>query len=157
MTATEELIRKFYTSFQKRDFRGMQACYHDEVIFSDPVFQHLKGKEAKAMWEMLVTASTDLSITFDSIHSNDTQGKCRWEASYTFSRTGRKVHNIIHSSFQFRDGKISRHDDKFDFWRWSRMALGAPGVLLGWTPLLQNKVRKMARYNLSKFLSNRGN
>ncbi len=156
MHAHEELIRKFYSSFQQLDYRGMQACYHDKIIFSDPVFQNLKGREVKAMWEMLVTSSRDLTVSFDSIDVKENQGQCRWEAFYTFSRTGRKVHNIIQATFKFQDGKIIQHVDNFDFWRWTRMALGFSGLLLGWTPLIQNKVRKMARYNLNKFLSNQG-
>ena len=42
-------------------------------------------------------------------------------------------------------GKIVRHIDRFDFWRWSRMALGPAGLLLGWTPLLHKKVQAKAR------------
>ncbi|MDB5894551.1 MAG: snoaL-like protein, partial [Rhodoferax sp.] len=36
---------------------------------------------------------------------------------------------------------------------WSRQALGAPGMLLGWTPMLRNKVRAQAAANLRKFLA----
>jgi hypothetical protein len=77
---------------------------------------------------------------------------CRWEAWYTFSRTGRKVHNIIDASFEFKDGKILVHQDTFDFWRWTRQALGMPGILLGWTPFMRNKVRVTARNGLKKFM-----
>ncbi len=31
-------------------------------------------------------------------------------------------------TFEFRDGKIYQHTDRFGFWRWSRQALGAAGV-----------------------------
>ncbi|MBL7856172.1 MAG: nuclear transport factor 2 family protein [Cyclobacteriaceae bacterium] len=156
MHTHEELIRKFYTAFQQLDYRGMQSCYHDEVTFSDPVFQSLKGNEARAMWQMLIIASTDLIIQFDSVEANNENGQCHWEAFYTFSRTGRKVHNRIEASFKFKDGKIIEHIDQFDLWRWSRMALGISGVLLGWTPIVRNKIRKMARYNLDKFISSAG-
>ena len=55
--------------------------------------------------------------------------------------------------FEFNPaGQIVRHKDRFDFWRWSRQALGAPGVLLGWTPVIRNKVRGQAAANLRKFL-----
>ena len=49
-------------------------------------------------------------------------------------------------------GRIVKHRDSFDFWKWSRQALGAPGVLLGWTPFLRGKVRGTANANLRRFL-----
>lgn len=131
----------------------MQSCYHDDATFSDAVFQNLNSREVKAMWHMLAAAAGDLKLLFDEVQTSGQTGSCRWQAWYTFSRTGRRVHNIIHASFEFRDGKILHHRDDFDFWRWSRMALGAPGWLLGWTPLLKNKVRSMARKGLQKFIA----
>ncbi len=38
-------------------------------------------------------------------------------------------------------------------YRWTRMALGLPGLLLGWSPLLQNKVRRQAGESLAKFIA----
>jgi hypothetical protein len=74
-----------------------------------------------------------------------------WDAHYTFSATGRAVHNAIDAQFTLRDGLIVRHVDRFDFWRWSRQALGVPGWLLGWTPLLKAKVRAQAAKGLAAF------
>lgn len=154
MNANEELIRKFYSAFQQKDFLTMQLCYHRDATFSDPVFQNLSSKEVKAMWQMLLTSSKDLRIEFNNIKANDTSGSCHWEAWYSFSRTGRQVHNIIDATMEFRDGLIYRHKDVFSFWRWSRQALGLSGTLLGWTPVVSNKVRATARKSLDKFISN---
>ncbi len=152
MYPNSQLIEKFYTAFQQKDFRAMQQCYHDEVIFSDPVFQNLKGRQAKAMWHMLVSGGKDLEVTYNNVLANNQEGHCHWEATYTFSVSGKKVHNIIDASFEFKDGKIFRHTDYFDLWRWSRMALGISGILLGWSPLVRNKIRKRAASNLKKFI-----
>jgi ketosteroid isomerase-like protein len=148
----EELINKFYTAFQKKDWKTMQSCYHDDIVFSDPVFQNLKGNEAKAMWHMLVSAGKDLKLDFSNVKANDQTGSCHWEAYYTFSRTGRKVHNVIDATLEFKEGKIIRHTDVFDLWRWSGMALGISGTLLGWSPIVRNKVRGIAQANLKKFM-----
>ena len=148
----EQLIAKFYTAFREKDFRAMQQCYHGEIIFSDPVFKNLNGKEAKAMWHMLLSIGKDLQVTFKDIKADGQDGQCHWEATYTFSTTGRKVHNVIDATFEFRDGKIFRHTDQFNLWRWSRMALGISGLLLGWTPFMQNKIREQAKNNLKKFI-----
>lgn len=66
------------------------------------------------------------------------------------------VHNIIDGQFTFTpQGLIATHRDRFDFWAWSRQALGMPGLLLGWTPFLRSKVRATAAANLQKYLAGR--
>jgi ketosteroid isomerase-like protein len=146
------LIEQFYTSFARRDYAGMIACYSPQVEFSDPIFQ-LKGKAAWAMWNMLCESGKDLAITFKDVAANENSGKAHWEASYTFSATGRRVHNILDAEFQFENGKIMRHHDQFNFWRWASQALGPAGIFLGWTPMIQNRVKETARNNLNKFIA----
>jgi len=51
------------------------------------------------------------------------------------------------------EGLIATQRDRFDFWAWSRQALGAPGLLLGWTPMLKNKVRAGAAKNLAAYMA----
>lgn len=131
----------------------MQALYHPEAQFSDPVFQDLTAAEVRAMWQMLLTASKDLRVTFCEVKEDAGGGACRWDAWYTFSRSGRSVHNRIDAEFQLRDGLIYRHIDSFDFWRWSRQALGFSGLLLGWSPFLKNTIRRTARKNLDGFIA----
>lgn len=156
MHANAQLIEKFYTAFQRHDSAGMVACYHPDVTFSDPAFGELKGEQARDMWRMLVARGKDLMITFNNIQADEVSGSAHWEATYTFSRSKRPVHNIIDAQFQFQNGQIIRHTDVFDFWRWSRMALGASGTLLGWTPIIQNAVRKQALAGLTTYQSERG-
>lgn len=153
MHAHESLIHRFYTAFQKRDGAAMADCYHPDVRFSDPVFPDLHGKSAGGMWRMLCGKGTDLKIEFRDVQADVHSGRAHWEAWYSFSATGRPVHNIIDATFEFRDGKIIRHVDQFSFHRWSGQALGTAGKLLGWTPLLRNKVRAMAAKNLKSFLA----
>ena len=148
----EELIHRFYTAFAAGDHAVMKSLYHPEARFNDAIFVNLSASEVKAMWEMLIRAGTDLKIDHGQIKSDDRSGSCRWEAWYTFSATGRKVHNIIHAHFEFKDGQIFRHRDNFDFWRWSRMSLGVSGLLLGWSTFLKNKVRATARKRLDAFI-----
>ena len=152
MDQNHEVITKFYQAFQQRDWKTMQTFYHPEAHFSDPAFPNLNCEEVKAMWHMLCEKAQDFSLQFSEVMVNGNRGTCRWDAWYTFSRSGRKVHNIIHAHFNFKDGLIINHSDVFDFWRWSRMALGLPGVFLGWTPFLQGKVQSTARKSLLKFM-----
>jgi ketosteroid isomerase-like protein len=147
-----QLITRFYTAFQKRDAEGMVACYAPDVTFSDPVFPALRGDAARGMWRMLCARGKDLRVEFSGVHADERSGSAHWEAWYTFSSTGRPVHNIIDASFTFSNGLISSHVDRFDLYRWSRQALGPTGVLLGWTPLIQNKIRGTAARALAGYL-----
>ena len=152
---SNSIIERFYTAFKEQNAAEMAACYHPDVIFNDPAFKNLNYQEVSAMWEMLIKrADGNLSIEHHSVMEDNELGQCTWEAEYEFSKTGNAVHNIIHATMQFKDGKIIRHDDHFNFWKWSKMALGLPGALLGWTPYLRGKVQKMARKSLDVYLKN---
>lgn len=152
MHPNEELIKTFYTCFQQRNPAGMTACYHPEIVFSDPVFQTLKGERAIAMWHMLVGRSKDMEISFGAIQADEQQGSAHWEASYTYSATGRKVHNVVNAQFRFQEGHIVLHQDTFELWKWASQALGTSGGLLGWTPFLQRTIRQKAAQALDAYI-----
>ena len=96
------------------------------------------------------------TFALSDIQADANSGQAHWEAWYRFSATGRMVHNVIDGLFTFnREGLIATHRDHFDFWAWSRQALGTPGLLLGWTPFLRAKVRATAAANLQKFMTSR--
>ena len=156
MHPNAQLLTNFYSAFQRRDAEAMAACYHPEAEFTDEAFVGLRHGGVTSMWRMLCERGKDLTLEFRDIQADDRTGRAHWEAHYTFSASGRKVHNIIDAEFEFRDGKILRHRDRFDFHRWSRQALGPTGLLLGWTPFLKNKVQSTARAQLDKFMRERG-
>lgn len=150
------LIGQFYSSFQARQAQGMTECYHPEVVFSDPVFPHLVGGDAGDMWAMLVARASDLDISFGDIHADAQEGSATWVARYRFSATKRPVENRISARFTFRDGKIIRHIDSFNLWRWSAQALGPMGLVLGWSPLVQGKIRRQAAEGLKRYQAKQG-
>ncbi|MCU0804192.1 MAG: nuclear transport factor 2 family protein [Burkholderiales bacterium] len=156
MHANARLIESFYASFARRDAAGMLACYHPEATFSDPVFQNLDAARARAMWRMLVERGRDLEVRVSRIEADDARGRAHWDATYTFTATGRKVANSIDAEFAFRDGLIVGHRDRFDLWRWAGMALGAKGRLLGWAPFVQAAIRSQAARGLAAYMSKHG-
>lgn len=145
------LISRFYEAFQRLDAEAMADCYSDDVLFSDPAFGTLRGQQARDMWRMLTARAQNFSVVFDQVRADDQSGSAHWVATYLFSQTGRTVVNDIQARFVFRDGKIIEHHDRFDLWRWSRQALGTKGLLLGWTPLVQNAIRAQAHKGLKAF------
>ena len=154
----ENLIQHFYESFARNDADGMVSCYHDEIEFSDPAFGLLKGADAKNMWKMLVErAKGNIKIEFKNVSADGQKGAADWTADYLFSKTGRQVFNKIHAIFEFKDGKIFRHNDTFDIWKWSKQALGISGFLLGWSSFLQNKIRQSAKESLREYSEKQSN
>ncbi len=150
---SEQVITSFYEAFARRDAEGMVASYADDVRFSDPVFPDLRGDRAKNMWRMLCEIGKDLKVTFSDVTVSGDRGTARWEAHYTFSATRNHVHNVIDARFVIADGKIVEHVDTFDLWRWSGMALGISGKLLGWTPIIKGAIRKKAASGLDAWMA----
>ena len=161
MQANALTITKFYTAFAQLDGDGMDACYADGVAFDDEVFT-LQGKaQTMGMWRMLLDTTRAKGmdawrLEFSDVEADASTGQAHWDAHYRFSTTGRMVLNRIDAQFTFDpQGLITRHRDRFNFWAWSSQALGAPGLLLGWSPFLRNKVRQQATGNLQKFMADR--
>ncbi len=149
--ANAALIERFYDAFARRDPGGMIACYHRSVTFSDPVFPSLDAAGVAAMWRMLCARGKDLVVAVSDAHADASHGGARWVATYTFSATGRKVTNRIAAAFDFEDGQIVRHVDRFSLWRWASMALGLKGALLGWAPPVRAAIRSQAAKSLAAF------
>lgn len=141
------LVTRLYEGLRARDADAMAACYHPDATFDDPVFRGLRGPEVGAMWRMLCRSARDLEVAYRDVEADDHEGSARWEPTYRFTKK-RRVHNVIHSRFTFQDGLIARQVDSFDLWRWSRMALGPVGTALGWTPMLQARIRRDAAARL---------
>ncbi len=153
----KSLIEEFYRAFEELDAEKMVACYHEEVVFHDPAFGTLKGERAKNMWRMLCRSQKgkDFKVTASNIRMDGTKGLAHWEAHYTFSQTDRRVHNIIEAEFEFRDGKIIRHTDRFNLHRWARQALGPVGYLIGWTPFFRKKLQEQTNGMLTGFIQSK--
>lgn len=153
MTTNEQTIHRFYSAFQKLDYATMQSCYHNDAVFNDPAFGLIDAEHAKAMWEMLCKRAKNFSLTYGNIQIlDDEYTTCEWNAKYLFTKTGRKIDNKIKAHMRFKDGLIIEHTDAFDFYKWTRMALGLPGFLFGWSNFMQRKIQKEARAGLIKFI-----
>lgn len=155
---SQATIERFYAAFENLDAATMQACYAADARFDDEAFS-LQGREQiGAMWRMLCTATQARGMAHWRLQvSRITSRSAHWHAHYLFSATGRLVDNHIDAEFEFdAQGLITHHRDRFDFWRWSRQALGAPGLLLGWTPWLRAQVRQRAARQLAQFMAKNG-
>jgi len=152
MNSNEQVIEEFYAAFATANPETMESCYHREIVFEDPAFGKLEGKDVADMWRMLLErAKGNLEIEFTDIHADARSGAAKWTAKYHFAKTNRNVVNKINASFEFKDGLIIKHTDSFDFYNWSKQALGLTGLLLGWTSFLRRKVQHQALESLRKY------
>ena len=147
------VIEKFYKGFENLDAQTMIECYHEEIQFEDPAFGILKGEKAKNMWRMLCESQKgkDFKIKASNIDFSEPKGNAHWEAFYVFSKTGKKVHNVIEAEFEFFEGKIIKHVDRFDLHKWAKQAFGFKGFLLGGTSFFKKKLNEQTDKLLSEF------
>ncbi|MGY2896067.1 nuclear transport factor 2 family protein [Deinococcus sp. UYEF24] len=139
-----DVARAFYDAFSRHDAEGMVRLYHPQATFHDAVFGTLTAAQTTAMWRMLLGRSADMTVSSVLLGTEGQTARVRWDAHYKFSSTGRPVHNVVYARLTVQDGLIIRHTDRFNFWVWSRQALGLPGLLLGWTPMLHRRISETA-------------
>ncbi|QNL20473.1 nuclear transport factor 2 family protein [Hyphobacterium sp. CCMP332] len=154
----DNLIRDFYNNFKNLNAEGMIKHYHPDVEFEDPAFGLLKGEQVCNMWRMLCESQQDKNFILDyfDVHANTEKGSAKWEAEYTFSKTNRRVKNVIKANFEFKDGKIYRHYDDFNLYNWAIQALGFKGLLFGWTLFFKRSLQKSTAKMLRKFTNENG-
>jgi len=150
----QSTIETFYTAFNNLDADGMLTCYHDDIVFEDPAFGILEGSRAKTMWKMLCESQNgkNFNVVASNIKANENKGSAHWEAFYTFSKTGRKVHNKIDAKFEFKDGLILTHKDDFNLHKWATQAMGITGFFFGGMHFFKIKLQKQTNYLLDKYL-----
>lgn len=95
MHANAVVIEGLYAAFGRRDHRAMAGCYTPTAQFSDPVFPNLIGPQIGMMWRMLCERATDLRIECGPVRADGETAQVQWQAWYTYSATGRRVHNRI--------------------------------------------------------------
>ena len=128
MQSNAMVVTKLYSCLDAKDHAGMAACYHPDARFEDIAFALRGNTRIHAMWHMI--SETDLRATFTVTSADGEAATADLVDDYTFRDTGRHVHNVIRSSFRFRQGLIVEHRDACDAFRWGIQALGPVKGLL---------------------------
>jgi uncharacterized protein len=149
MESNRALLEKLYNGLERHDHDAMADCYHPDATFADIAFD-LRGREQiHAMWHMI--AESDLESTYSIESCNARDGVVGWIADYTFTDTGRRVHNVLRSRLVLNDGLIVEHRDDSDPWKWGLQALGPVKGPLAWlVPAIR---QRKAAEKLADFIS----
>jgi len=139
-----ELLQRLFTSLDRHDHREMATCYHADATFTDIAFDLRGRKLIHAMWHMI--CETDIRASFHVLEVDDRVGRVNLVDDYTFTSTGRAVHNVIDSHFRLRDGLIIEHQDLCDARVWAAMALG------GVSGFLAGRLRFLRSYRAQQML-----
>jgi hypothetical protein len=122
MERNRALLEHFFTSLAHRNHEAMAACYAPEARFDDIAFHLCDSKKIHAMWHMITKSDLCMTYRVESCGARD--AVVCWDARYTFTDTGRRVHNELRSAFTLQDGLIIKQYDHSDAWRWCLQALG---------------------------------
>lgn len=159
----EQVVRDFFSCYQKHDFQGMHNCLHSDVKFSDFAFD-IKGSDVFAMWEWFCTRKNPETgeksvevLSFKDVKAGEENDvvTATYEITYLFSDTKRIVRYFIDSRFEFRNGKIVKHHDDGSIKTWSKQAFGPPISWLYWTPFFKKRVHKTAAEKLCAFINSK--
>ena len=147
------LIRRFYGCLAAGDPEGAVACYHPEVLFSDPRFPRLREGLAADLWRMRLAPGTAFEVRLVEASGGEDAAVASWVARE--SVLGRTVVTRGRSMFAFREGRISRQYDHYSLWRWSAGAFGFAGAVLGWFGPFRWALRRRAARALERFSAGR--
>jgi len=155
MHANALLLQRLFTGLNQHDHEVMAACYHLRATFTDIAFDLRGRKEIHAMWHMICAPddrTSDIRATCNVVHADDLRGQVSLVDDYTFSSTGRRVHNVIDSNLRFEDGMIIQQHDVCDARAWAAMALpGVGGFLAGRFRILRSfKAQQMLKNFVNK-------
>ena len=146
------LVKSFYKAFSEKNPKEMITYYHENMVYENPIITRLEGRMAGNYWGMLIEREGEhLKVSASNIRADGDKVIADSKASYLWGDARRQVNNVGYAVFQFKDGKIIHQKDHYDFWKWSRMALGFPGYILGWSSFLNGKVRDTAFKMLKEY------
>jgi hypothetical protein len=155
------VVGRFFEALALSDWQTMARCYHDKASFSDPIYPDLREERIVYMWHELLAAATDnapkekstnrlnltdLLLEYRILFGDERKAQVQWTATYRYGK--RSVRNEVLSTLAIWDDKIVRQVDEYNFWSWSRQALGLPGLVFGAMPWYQRSVQRSAQSRL---------
>ncbi|MBC8075712.1 MAG: nuclear transport factor 2 family protein [Chloroflexales bacterium] len=141
-----QITRQFFDRLAARDLPGMQALYHPDIQYRNPLLA-LHGAQVAALWRMWWRDLPDVRVVCTD--SGIRSGGAYWDAVYTYPPTGRRVEQHLTADLTFADGAIIQHVDRFNVHEWAGQAYGAVGGVIGGWRLFKWRLAAHARARLA--------
>ncbi len=140
------VAQRFYEAFTVRDHYTMGLLYAEHATFSDPVFQLLNAKGTRLMWQMLLSrAEDDFGIEYRHSRRRTFTCTCQLGCAVHVLRhrtAGEEPCDDRDAAGRRQDRAAGRHVQPVALVFASAWAQKAR--LLGWTPIVRNKIRAQA-------------
>jgi len=146
-----DVLNTFLRALAQRDVEAMIRCYTTTATYHSPIFPQVEGDTLTATWQWFCAKAPDLTMVVDEQAFEANTARVQWTATYTFPKTGRPVVQVTDSIFVFEGPQLCRHEDRFDLHRWSHMALGPLGRVLGGRRWLQRSLQRAAAERVARF------
>jgi hypothetical protein len=111
MTPEEQLIQRYFDSFNRHDIEGVMACFHDEAVLVGPNGKRLAGiAEVRRSYETEFALFPDAHCELRVCTGNSGRGVA--ESYFTGTRSERtKIEAIGAEVMEIVDGKIKEIRD----------------------------------------------
>ena len=154
-------VEKFFRSYLKRDFVGMQSCLDEDVHFSDYAFDDIHGAQVRAMWQWFCTRTPPITMLgYKVLREDGDQVIARYRIRYLFQLEDkaepRTMDYLIGSTFTLSGGRIVEQKDWFfelSEFEFAKRLVGLPKALLAYTPFLRKVIRRKMADKLADFMA----
>lgn len=154
MNANEELLHIFFRSLKSKNFIQLADCYAKNATFTNPVYISLNKTLTVAMFNMYIRNAENLRLDFKNITADHHSGSAEWLITYTTAKKNKVVIKYLKSHFTFKNEKIVKQVDDFNFYNYIRQIKGATGFMFGWARLYKTSVQNSAMKELIRFKDN---
>ncbi|KAF9030969.1 hypothetical protein BDZ89DRAFT_1112004 [Hymenopellis radicata] len=126
MSTPPPVVTKYIEAHKALDLASMHECQANDYVFSDPAFPDSDTKASKAMWAFFIKnrEKNKMKVTYGEVKGSGLIWDADYVVDYVFN--GRPVVNHIHAHLTLDEAgeKISKQEDSFDFYAWTRQSLG---------------------------------
>jgi hypothetical protein len=134
-------LKNYVKALIKKESHALADCYSEEANFFDPIFDNLDKENLVKYWELRFTTYKDLKILVLASELYEHSASIKWFISY--KQKNKKIRYSMVSILEIRNGKIIKQFDHFHFWKMAMQAYGFMGFFLGWTKLMNARVKKL--------------
>jgi len=149
MAVDQELISKFFDSFNERNFSKMRQFCAAELSYFDPMYNLLWGNDVFLMWKSCYESCKHFSIIKESIKD---QEDGYYSVGLKLEFGSKKIYfQKMTAHIKVVNHQIAEYSSAFSVHELLKQKYGIAGILFGWNRLMQNREKNNAKKSLIQF------